>query len=89
MTVVSGIAIYFIIWWLTLFCILPIGVKNQVEAGERVLGTDTGAPVSARLPFKLLLTSLVAGVLFGVLYVAVTFYGFGFDDLPHFVPEFR
>lgn len=32
----SAIAIYFIIWWLTLFVVLPFGVKNAAETGETV-----------------------------------------------------
>ena len=32
----SAIAIYFIIWWMTLFVVLPFGVKNAAETGENV-----------------------------------------------------
>ena len=47
MSVSTVIAIYFLIWWLTLFAVLPWGVRNQEESGEVTPGTDPGAPVYA------------------------------------------
>lgn len=62
-------AAFFLIWWIVLFAVLPWGVKSQQEIGEMTPGTDPGAPVLPKLGRKLLLTTLVAGVLFGVFYV--------------------
>jgi predicted secreted protein len=60
MTITGGVALYFIIWWLTLFAILPIGVRSQEEAGEVVPGSEIGAPAKAQMGFKVLLTTLVS-----------------------------
>lgn len=87
MSIVSGIAIYFIIWWVTLFTILPIGVRSQKEAADVTLGTEHGAPVRAQLPFKIGLTTLVASVIFGLFYYLVAYSGIGLDDIP-FLPDF-
>ena len=38
------LAIYFLIWWLTLFAVLPWGVRNQEEAGDVVPGSDPARP---------------------------------------------
>ncbi len=54
------IAIYFVVWWLCLFLVLPFGVRNQVDAGEVIAGTDPGAPVVLRLWRKLLAASLLS-----------------------------
>ena len=64
------LAIYFLIWWLTLFAVLPWGERNQEEAGEVVPGSDPGAPAMLRLWGKLLWTTIVATVVFGALYFA-------------------
>jgi len=55
------IALYFIVWWISLFAVLPIGVQNAEEAGEvRDAYADLGAPVQPRLGMKALITSIVA-----------------------------
>jgi predicted secreted protein len=68
----TAIAIYFLIWWVTLFAVLPWGVRNQEESGEIAPGTDPGAPVMHRMWRKVAWTTLVATVIFGILYVAYT-----------------
>ena len=40
----TGIAVYFIIWWMTLFVSLPFRMKSQLEEGEIVEGTEVAAP---------------------------------------------
>ena len=45
MSLSTAIAIYFIIWWVVLFAVLPWGVRSQQESGDVVSGTDPGAPV--------------------------------------------
>ncbi|MBO0902175.1 DUF1467 family protein [Jiella sonneratiae] len=83
---VSGIAVYFIIWWTTLFVVLPLGLQSQQEAGERALGTAESAPVNARMGFKVLLTTVLATVVFAIFYLVTQVWGIGPDDLPHFIP---
>ena len=72
MSTTTAIAIYFLIWWVTLFAVLPWGVRNQEESGEVTSGTDPGAPAIHRVWHKLGWTTLVATVIFGILYVAYT-----------------
>ena len=60
------IAIYFIIWWVVLFAILPWGVHSQEESGEVAPGTDPGAPAVHRVWRKLLWTTVTAAVVFGI-----------------------
>ena len=44
MSLTTAIAIYFIIWWVVLFAVLPWGVRSQEESGAVAPGTDPGAP---------------------------------------------
>ena len=50
MSVVSGLAIYFVIWWITLFMVLPFGVRRdeQIE-----IGNDPGAPIKHHILLKM------------------------------------
>ncbi|BCB19743.1 DUF1467 family protein [Bosea sp. ANAM02] len=74
MNVVGGLALYFVIWWITLFAVLPFGIRSQDEAGDVVAGTEPGAPVLPGLLKKAVITSLIAAVIFVcVWYVWVTY----------------
>ena len=69
MTLTTGLAIYFIIWWLALFVVLPWGIRSLEESGDIAPGSDPGAPAVPRLMAKLIWTTLVAAVVFAALYV--------------------
>jgi len=86
---VSAVAVYFIIWWVVLFTMLPIGVRSQVEDEDVTLGTEHGAPARPMLVRKMLLTTVVACVIFGAFYLLTVVMGFGLDDLPRIVPDYR
>jgi predicted secreted protein len=64
MTLTAALALYFIIWWLVLFAVLPFGVRSQQEAGEVVPGSEPGAPVAPRLARVAGITTVVAALVF-------------------------
>ncbi len=65
MTISSALAIYFVVWWVVLFAVLPFGVRSQHEEGGGVEGTDPGAPVAHGMMRKLIWTTIISAVLFG------------------------
>jgi predicted secreted protein len=67
MKITTVIAIYFLIWWVSLFAVLPFGVRSQHEGEDYAQGTDPGAPIAARIGIKLLWTTVVATVIFAIL----------------------
>jgi predicted secreted protein len=69
-TISTALAIYFVIWWITLFLTLPFGVRSQHEDGESVPGTDPGAPVAARMLRKLIWTTGISAAIFAVAMLA-------------------
>ncbi|QCK87673.1 DUF1467 family protein [Phreatobacter aquaticus] len=86
MSVGAAVAIYFIIWWLCLFVVLPFGVRSQVEAGTVIPGSDRGAPVRHRMLKNALWTTLVSAVVFGVFYANFVGGYLTLDDIP-FLPR--
>ncbi len=83
MTLASAIAIYFIIWWLVLFTVLPFGIRNAHETGEVVEeGNEPGAPVNPRLVQKAVITTILATAVFAVFYLAFTRGWLSLDSLP-------
>jgi len=73
MSITTFVAIYFILWWIVLFAVLPWGVRSQDEAGEVAPGTDPGAPAVHLLWKKLLWTTLVASALYALCYALYRF----------------
>jgi predicted secreted protein len=64
MGIATGIAIYFLIWWVVLFAVLPWGVRPQGD--EAVPGSDPGAPQVPRIWMKLVWTTVTSTVVFAV-----------------------
>ena len=58
-----GLAVYFVIWWVTLFAVLPFGIHSQREMGSVVPGSEPGAPQRPRIGRKILITTVIAGAL--------------------------
>lgn len=88
MQFISSFAIYFVIWWITLFAILPIGLRTQEEDGNVAPGTVASAPARFRGGKILLVTTLVAGVIYGLWYGLSWWFGFTMDDLPRIIPDY-
>ena len=66
-----AIASYFVLWWITLFAVLPFGVKSQRESGaDMEPGTDPGAPTVHVMWRKVLWTTLIATLIYGLAYGA-------------------
>ena len=85
MSLASAMAIYFIIWWLVLFLVLPFGIRNAHESGEAVEeGNEPGAPVKPRLIQKAVITTILAALVYAVLYLAVTRGLLSLDSLPFY-----
>jgi predicted secreted protein len=76
MNIVSALAVYFIIWWITLFAVLPFGIHSQQESGEVVDGTEPGAPVLPGLLKKAAITSAIAAIIFAFVWYLWSSYDF-------------
>ena len=62
----TALAIYFVLWWVTLFLTLPFGVRSQHEDGVGAPGTDPGAPILTRMGPKLIWTTIISAVIFAI-----------------------
>lgn len=60
MGIVSGIVLFAVIWFLTLFIVLPQRLRTQGEAGEVEPGTPASAPDEAHLVRKFKLVTLIS-----------------------------
>ncbi len=70
MTVFTGIVVFVLIWWTALFCVLPIGVRPDVD-GTETPGGWRGAPVQARLGAKLIGTTALSAAIWLVVWLLI------------------
>ena len=70
MTFWTGLATYAIIWWLVIFMVLPWGVRriDTEDLGEM---DDPGAPQKPHMLLKLAITTVLAGIVFGLFYMVI------------------
>ncbi|WP_298912289.1 DUF1467 family protein [uncultured Algimonas sp.] len=68
----TGLATFLILWWLSLFIVLPIGVRGQAEDDSVELGTEPGAPIQSNMWKKALWATLLAILFFGLVWIVVT-----------------
>ena len=67
----SGVAVYFVTWWLCLFMVLPFGARAVIDAADIEKGKDAGAPRRPRLLTKMMATTVLASVVFAAFYAAL------------------
>jgi predicted secreted protein len=79
MTWTALAATYFVAWWVVLFAVLPFGMRTQEEAGEVTLGTTSSAPERPRLVRAAIVTTIVAAIVVGTIWVAIDVYGLSLE----------
>jgi predicted secreted protein len=65
----SQLAVYFVIWWLTLFLVLPWG-NRAIDTDDVAKGQDAGSPRRPRLWQKMAVNTVIAGIVWALLYAA-------------------
>jgi predicted secreted protein len=68
MSWVTGIVVYFLVWWVTLFAVLPLWVT---PADPDDPGYGAGAPARPRLLQKTVITTVVSAVIWLVIFAVV------------------
>ena len=81
MPVATALAIFFLIWWVVLFAVLPWGIRSQHETDDMVPGTDPSAPTSVSVVQKLLWTTVVAIVVYAMTYFVYSEHWITIDGL--------
>lgn len=83
----SAFAVFFVVWWLVLFAVLPFGLKTQDEDGEVTLGTVASAPRGPHMLRAMIWATIVALVICGGFFYLTRGLGYTFADIPRLAPE--
>lgn len=85
----TAFAIYFIIWWVVLFTVLPIGLRTQDDEDKVAPGTVPSAPANFRFRGIFIRTTLISAIVFGSYYLVTVIAGYTLDDLVALAPDFK
>ncbi len=83
MSPLTWLAIYLMIWWVSFFAVLPLWNISHHEAGvETSDGGDPGAPLQHNLRKKVIINSIVAAVIWLVVFVCMMFIHIPLPEIP-------
>lgn len=81
MPLYTAFVVYAFAWFISLLVVLPLRLTTQGEAGEKVAGTPSSAPVDPQLRKKLVITTISATVVFAVIYSIIVYGGITIEDI--------
>ncbi len=66
---VSAVVVFILLWWWVLFMVLPFGAKapDRIKAGHA-----SSAPERPRILMKMLITTVIASLLFIIVYLIIS-----------------
>jgi predicted secreted protein len=73
MGITSALVLYAVLWFLTFLIVIPIRLQTQGDLGQVVEGTHAGSPEVHNLRKKAVITSLIAGVLWAIVFSVIVF----------------
>ena len=59
MTISAAFVLFAVIWFLTLFILLPLNIKTQKDLGNIAEGTPPSAPTNPRVKIKMFWTTII------------------------------
>lgn len=66
MSITALIVVYVMLWFLTLFVVLPIKLVTQGDEGQVTPGTHAGAPANLNLKKRIQITTFVAAIIWAI-----------------------
>lgn len=67
MNIVSAIVLYAVIWFMTLFVVLPLRLKTQGDTGDVVPGTHASAPADPQLGKRAIIVTIAATIIWAII----------------------
>lgn len=70
MNVVTAIVVYLCIWWVVVFCTLPLWIERDDSENPEEVGP--GAPKDPKIKQKFMLTTVISAVIWIIVYLLIT-----------------
>jgi predicted secreted protein len=81
MTITAAIVLFAVIWFLTLFVVLPIGMRTQGDEGVVEPGTPASAPADPQMRRKFLWVTVITVVIWAPLCAFIMWGGVSVRDI--------
>ena len=74
MSAVSAFVVFAVTWFIALYCLLPVRIRSQEEAGDVVPeGSMTGAPSNPNLRIKMIGATVISAAITGIAWYLITY----------------
>jgi predicted secreted protein len=88
MSWITATALFFVVWWISLFAAIPIVFHKARKEEDASSGAEIGPPKRSRRGLIVaLVNTLVAALIVAVLSIAVNVYGLSPDIFPRMIPD--
>ncbi len=81
MTITAAIVVFAVLWFLTLFVMLPIGLRTQGDVGEVTPGTPESAPFEIDMRRKFLWVTVITLLIWAPLCAFIVWGGVTMHDI--------
>ena len=89
MTIFNGLVLYAVLWFVTLFVVLPIRLTTQSDIGQIVPGTHGSSPADPQMRKRLLITTAISAVLWAITATVIISGVIAIEDLDFYLPRER
>lgn len=55
--------IFFIMWWIVFFIVLPLNITTHMDKGINIKGVHGSVPINPKLVYKLIVTTIVTFII--------------------------
>ncbi|MCK0171214.1 DUF1467 family protein [Aliiroseovarius sp. S1123] len=84
MSITAAAVLYVVIWFVTMFVVLPIRLRTQGDEGEIVPGTHAGAPANFKLGRTLVIVTIVGTIVWAIIAGIIMSGWIGVEDIDWF-----
>ena len=81
MSITGFFVLFSVTWFVTLWVMLPIGLRTQEDENEVVPGTQSGAPANLRFGHKIKMVTIISTLIWLAMISAIYFSGVELHDL--------
>jgi len=71
MSISAAIVLYAVVWFMTLFVVLPLRLKSQHDSGDVVPGTSASAPSNPQIKKRMLITTFIGTLIWAAVCTAI------------------